>query len=75
MSFVLAYLRLLLLDEFQHLVQQVVVLGAGVCEDIQVGGRQADLQSYLDGLDGHLWAVSTAVYEGLLERLLEHLRV
>lgn len=56
------YLRLFLLDELQHLVRQSVVFGPSVCEDVDEGAGQGDLQCYLYGPDAHLGTVSASLF-------------
>lgn len=40
---------------------QFVVFGAGVCEDINEGPRQGDLQCNLYCTDAHLWTITATL--------------
>lgn len=51
-------LRLFLLNELENLVGQLVVFRTGICEDIDEGPGQGDLQGDLNGADAHLWTVA-----------------
>lgn len=55
------YLRLFLLDELQDLLGQLVVFGSSICEHVNEGPWQGDLQGDLDGANAHFWAVSTSL--------------
>lgn len=56
-----SHLRLLQLQELQELILLVVVLGAGIGEDIDEGPRVGNFHSSLDGTHTHLWAVTTSL--------------
>jgi len=40
---------------------QSIIFRTGICEDINIGPRQGDLQSNLDGTDAHLRTVPTSL--------------
>lgn len=65
-----AHLWLFKLQEPQHLVLLVVVLGAGVREDVDEGARVGHLHGSLDGPQAHLWAVPASLQDRAGQQLL-----
>lgn len=68
-----AHLRLFELQQPQHLVLSVVVLGTGVREDEDEGARVGDLHRSLDGPHAHLGAVATSLEDGGVSGAAAHL--
>ena len=68
-----AHLRLFELQEPQHLVLLVVVLGPGVREDIDEGAGVGDLHRSLDGPHTHLGAVAAALEDRAMLAAAAHL--
>lgn len=61
-SHIFINLRLFLLNELENFMGQLVIFGTGVCEDVNKGPWQGDLQGDLNGADAHLWTVAAALW-------------